>query len=167
MTRWGELNLTEEQGGPYMKKLMLIVLAGLLIMPLAAGCGKTKTSSSDATYEALKGAFLGDNVYFDFDRYDIRSDGAAIIQAKAAFLNQYPNVRAEIQGHCDERGTEVYNMALGDRRAKAAYNYIVSLNIDPSRLYTVSYGEERPLDPSHNESAWARNRRAQFVITGE
>ncbi|MDR1922074.1 MAG: hypothetical protein LBS31_10110, partial [Candidatus Adiutrix sp.] len=77
-----------------MKKLMLIVLAGLLIMPLAAGCGKTKTSSSDAAYEALKGAFLGDNVYFDFDRYDIRSDGAAIIQAKAAFLDQYPNVRA-------------------------------------------------------------------------
>ena len=152
-----------------MKKLTLLLLTGLLALPLATGCGSKKQTyaGGDTTYTSLKSAFLGDHVYFDFDRYDIRADGAAIIQAKAAFLNQYPNVRAEIQGHCDERGTEVYNMALGDRRARAAYNYITSLGIAGNRLSTVSYGKERPLDPGHNEAAWARNRRAQFVITSE
>ena len=151
-----------------MKKFMLVVLAGLLIMPLAAGCSsKQKQTYSGTTYEGLKASFLGDHVYFDFDRYNIRPDGAAIIQAKAAFMTQYPAIRTEIQGHCDERGTEVYNMALGDRRARATYNYITSLGIDGSRLSTVSYGAERPLDNSHNEAAWARNRRAQFVIVSE
>lgn len=152
-----------------MKKLMLVVLAGLLIMPLAAGCSGKKSycDTSGSSYAALKAAFLGDHVYFDFDRYNIRPDGAAIIQSKAAFMSQYPGIMAEIQGHCDERGTEVYNMALGDRRARSTYNYITSLGISGSRLSTVSYGEERPLDPGHNEAAWARNRRAQFVITAE
>ncbi len=150
-----------------MKKLFLVVLAGLLVMPLAMGCQSKKVSSQDETYMALKSAFVGDHVYFDFDRYDIRPDGAAIIQAKAAFMTQYPSVNAEIQGHCDERGTEVYNMALGDRRAKSAYNYITSLGVSGSRLSTVSYGEERPLDPASNEAAWARNRRAQFVVVAE
>ncbi len=150
-----------------MKKLVLVVLAGLLIMPLAAGCGSKKQQYGGSEVEALKAAFLGDHVYFDFDRYNIRQDAAAVIQAKAAFMTQYPGLRAEIQGHCDERGTEVYNMALGDRRARATYNYITSLGIDGGRLSTVSYGEERPLDPGHNEAAWARNRRAQFVITAE
>ncbi len=150
-----------------MKKLMLVILAGLLIMPLAAGCSSKKGQYSGSTYEALKAAFLGDHVYFDFDRYNIRPDGAAIIQAKAAFMTQYPAIKTEIQGHCDERGTEVYNMALGDRRARATYNYITSLGIDGSRLTTVSYGKERPLDRGHDEAAWARNRRAQFVIIGE
>lgn len=152
-----------------MKKLMLVVVAGLLIMPLAAGCSSKRTycGTGASSYDALKAAFLGDHVYFDFDRYNIRPDGAAIIQAKAAFMSQYPGVMAEIQGHCDERGTEVYNMALGDRRARSTYNYITSLGISGSRLSTVSYGEERPLDPGHNEAAWARNRRAQFVMTAE
>ena len=150
-----------------MKKLMLIVLAGLLVMPLAAGCGSKTEKYGGTEYDAQKAAFNGDHVYFDFDRYNIRPDGAAIIQAKAAFMSHYPAVRAEIQGHCDERGTEVYNMALGDRRARAAHNYITSLGIDGSRLSTVSYGKERPIDPGHNEAAWARNRRAQLVITAE
>lgn len=150
-----------------MRKFMLVVLAGLLIMPVAAGCSSKKNTYGGSTFEGLKAAFLGDHVYFDFDRYNIRPDGAAIVQAKAAFMSQYPAVRAEIQGHCDERGTEVYNMALGDRRARSTYNYITSLGIDGSRLSTISYGTERPLDSGHNEAAWARNRRAQFVITSE
>ena len=152
-----------------MKKLMMLLLTGLLVLPLATGCGSKKKgySGGDSTYNSLKSAFLGDHVYFDFDRYDIRADGAAIIQAKAAFMQQYSSIRAEIQGHCDERGTEVYNMALGDRRARAAYNYITSLGIAGGRLSTVSYGKERPLDSGHHEAAWARNRRAQFVITSE
>ncbi|MDR2725083.1 MAG: peptidoglycan-associated lipoprotein Pal [Candidatus Adiutrix sp.] len=152
-----------------MKKLTILLLTGLLVLPLAAGCGSKKKgqASGDTTYASLKSAFLGDHVYFDFDRYDIRADGAANIQAKASFLKQYPGVKTEIQGHCDERGTEVYNMALGDRRAKATYNYITSLGIEGGRLSVVSYGKERPLDPAHNEAAWARNRRAQFVIVSE
>lgn len=152
-----------------MKKLMLVILAGLLIMPLAAGCASKRAGCDvgGAAYETQKAAFLGDHVYFDFDRYNIRPDGAAVIQSKAAFMSEYSGIRSEIQGHCDERGTEVYNMALGDRRARATYNYITSLGIDGNRLSTVSYGKERPLDPGHNEAAWARNRRAQFVITGE
>ena len=151
-----------------MKKLTMLLLTGLLALPLATGCGsKKQTYGGETTYNSLKSAFLGDHVYLDFDRYDIRADGAAIIQAKAAFLQQYPNIRTEIQGHCDERGTEVYNMALGDRRARATYNYITSLGTAGNRLSTVSYGKERPLDPSHTEAAWARNRRAQFVIVSE
>ncbi len=149
-----------------MKKFLMVLWAGLLVMPLAMGCQKTRVTQDEA-YMALKSAFVGDHVYFDFDRYDIRPDGAAIIQAKAAFMTQYPSVNAEIQGHCDERGTEVYNMALGDRRAKSAYNYITSLGVSGARLSTVSYGEERPLDPASNEAAWARNRRAQFVVVAE
>lgn len=152
-----------------MKKFLLVVLAGLVIMPLATGCGcKTGgTGGGGTAYDAAKAAFAGDHVYFDFDRYNIRPDGAAVIQGKADFMSQYPTVRTEIQGHCDERGTEVYNMALGDRRARATYNYITSLGIDGSRLSCVSYGKERPLDPGHTEAAWARNRRAQFVLTAE
>lgn len=151
-----------------MKKFFLVVLAGLLIMPLAAGCSKkSRTGEGMTGKDAERAAFVGEHVYFDFDRYNIRPDGAAVIQGKASFMSQYSSVRAEIQGHCDERGTEVYNMALGDRRARATYNYITSLGIDGSRLNTVSYGKERPLDPGHNEAAWARNRRAQFVLTAE
>ncbi|MDR3038606.1 MAG: peptidoglycan-associated lipoprotein Pal [Candidatus Adiutrix sp.] len=153
-----------------MKRLTMLFLATSLAMLLVAGCGTKKQGPGGVggtAYDAQKSAFLGDHVYFDFDRYDIRPDGAAIIQAKAAFMQQYAGVRAEIQGHCDERGTEVYNMALGDRRARATYNYITSLGINGSRLSTVSYGKERPLDPGHNESAWARNRRAQFVVVSE
>ena len=153
-----------------MKRLIVMSLAVFMLLPLAAGCGSKKKggySGGGTAYEAQKSAFLGDHVYFDYDRYDIRPDGAAIIQAKAAFMQQYSGVRSEIQGHCDERGTEVYNMALGDRRARAAYNYITSLGIEGGRLTTVSYGKERPLDSGHHEAAWARNRRAQFVIVSE
>ncbi len=150
-----------------MKRFLLIALTCCLMLPLAAACSSKTQTQSGSSYDALKAAFLGDHVYFDFDRYNIRPDGASVIQSKAAFMNQYPGIKSEIQGYCDERGTEAYNMALGDRRARAVYNYITSLGIDPARLNTVSYGEEYPLDPAHTEAAWARNRRAQFVITGE
>lgn len=150
-----------------MKKLMLMIVAGLLVAPLAAGCGSKRDGGGDSAFDAAKDSFLNEHVHFDFDRYNIRPDGAAVIQSKAAFMTQFPSVTAEIQGHTDERGTEAYNMALGDRRARAAFNYTTSLGIDGSRLTTVSYGKERPLDPGHNEEAWARNRRAQFVVTSK
>lgn len=117
--------------------------------------------------EAAREQFLNDNAHFDFDKYNIRPDAEVVLRAKAEYLTANPNVVTEVQGHCDERGTEAYNMALGDRRAKAAKNFLESLGISGTRMTTVSYGEEMPIDPGHNEEAWAKNRRAQFVIVSE
>lgn len=103
-------------------------------------------------------------IHFDFDKYDIRPGDAEILKENAAVLKKYPNLKIQIEGHCDERGTEAYNLALGERRATSTKNYLISLGISPDRITTISYGEERPIDPGHNEEAWAKNRRAQFVI---
>lgn len=116
---------------------------------------------------AAREAFLNENALFDFDKYDIRPDAEIVLRAKADYLNEHGNVLAEIQGHCDERGTDAYNTALGDRRAKSAKNFVESLGISGTRLTTVSYGEERPLCTDQNEDCWQKNRRAQFVIIGE
>jgi peptidoglycan-associated lipoprotein len=89
---------------------------------------------------------------------------AEILKENAALLHKYPKVKIQIEGHCDERGTNEYNLALGERRANSTRNYLISLGISPDRISTISYGEERPLDPGHNEEAWAKNRRAHFVI---
>ncbi len=108
--------------------------------------------------------FLNEMVHFDFDKSDIRPDAAEVLKRKAAWLKENAAVKVIIEGHCDERGTDAYNLALGERRATSAKKYLAALGIDPGRLDTISYGEERPLDPAHNEEAWAKNRRAQFVI---
>ena len=108
--------------------------------------------------------FLNEMVHFDFDKYDIRPDAAEVLKAKAAWLEENSAVTVIVEGHCDERGTDAYNLALGENRANAAKKFLVALGIDANRLETISYGEERPLDPGHNEAAWAKNRRAQFVI---
>jgi peptidoglycan-associated lipoprotein len=112
-------------------------------------------------------AFQNQDIYFDFDKYDLRTDARTILDRKASFLNQNSSVRVQIEGHCDERGTVEYNLALGERRANAAKQYLTTAGISAGRLSTISYGEERPLDPGHTEAAWARNRRAHFVITGQ
>lgn len=104
-----------------------------------------------------------DTIYFDTDRYNIDSQDMAALQAQAQWLLQYPNKRATIEGHCDERGTREYNLALGERRANAAKNYLVTLGVDAGRLSTVSYGKERPIALGSNEDAWSRNRRAVTV----
>jgi len=111
--------------------------------------------------------FQNQDINFDFDKYDLRPDARTILDRKVAFLNQNGSVRVQIEGHCDERGTNTYNMALGERRANVAKQYITTAGVNAARLSTISYGEERPLDPGHNEAAWARNRRAHFVITGQ
>jgi len=111
--------------------------------------------------------FQNQDIYFDFDKYDLRTDARTSLDRKASFLNQNSSVRVQVEGHCDERGTNEYNMALGERRANAAKQYLTTAGISAGRLSTISYGEERPLDPSHTEAAWARNRRAHFVITGQ
>ena len=111
--------------------------------------------------------FQNQDISFDFDKYDLRTDARTVLDRKASFLNQNSSVRVQIEGHCDERGTNEYNLALGERRANAAKQYLTTAGISAARLSTISYGEERPLDPGHNEAAWARNRRAHFVITGQ
>jgi len=111
--------------------------------------------------------FQNQDIFFDFDQYDLRTDARATLDRKATFLNQNSSVRSQIEGHCDERGTNEYNLALGERRANAAKQYLTTAGVSAARLSTISYGEERPLDPGRNEAAWARNRRAHFVITGQ
>lgn len=105
-------------------------------------------------------------IFFDFDRSDLRDDARQTLQAKAEALRQFPDIRIRIEGHADERGTVEYNLALGERRADAARAYLVDLGIDPDRMTTISYGEERPQVSGQNESAWSQNRRDEFVILG-
>lgn len=105
-----------------------------------------------------------ERVYFDYDQYALTPTAREILAVNAQALRQNSGMPVVIEGHCDERGTVEYNLALGDKRAKAVKDYLVWLGVDGSRLTTVSYGKERPLDPRHNEEAWARNRRAEFVM---
>ncbi|MEE4288020.1 MAG: peptidoglycan-associated lipoprotein Pal [Erythrobacter sp.] len=103
-------------------------------------------------------------IYFDTDRFNVDSQDAAALQAQAQYFAQFPQVTFTIEGHTDERGTREYNLALGERRANSAKNYLVSLGVDANRITTVSYGKERPVALASNESAWAQNRRAASVI---
>jgi peptidoglycan-associated lipoprotein len=103
-------------------------------------------------------------IYFDTDRYNVDSQDAAALQAQAQYFARYPQVTFTIEGHADERGTREYNIALGERRANAAKNFLVSLGVDTSRISVVSHGKERPVALASNESAWAQNRRAASVI---
>jgi len=103
-------------------------------------------------------------VYFDFDKYNIRIDARSALEYNAEMLKQYPDSRILIEGHCDERGTVEYNLALGERRAKAAMDYLVQLGISSARMEITSYGKERPVDLGHNEVAWQKNRRAGFNL---
>lgn len=125
------------------------------------GGGGVATPGSQADFvQILAGS---DTIYFDTDRYDIDSSDQAALAKQAQWLARYPAKRATVEGHSDERGTREYNIALGERRANAAKNYLVSLGVDPSRLSTVSYGKERPVALGSDEQAWAQNRRAVTV----
>jgi len=104
-----------------------------------------------------------DTIYFDTDRYNIDDADRATLQSQVQWLQRYPNVRITVEGHCDERGTRDYNIALGERRANAAKNYLASLGIDPARINVVSYGKERPIALGSDEASWAQNRRAVTV----
>jgi peptidoglycan-associated lipoprotein len=104
------------------------------------------------------------NIHFDFDQFNIRPGDAEILKENAALLKKYPKVKIQIEGHCDERGTLEYNLALGERRANNTKKYLLSLGIPAERLSSISYGEEKPLDSGHDEEAWAKNRRAHFVV---
>jgi len=108
---------------------------------------------------------VGDRVYFDLDKYEIRADAAPILDAQAAWLRKYDQVQVRIEGNCDERGTREYNLALGARRANSIRDYLLAHGIPASRITTISYGKERPIDPGTGEDAWAHNRNGHTAIT--
>ena len=116
-----------------------------------------KLNKEIATFEARY-------IYFDFDSSELKPESREILKTKAAWLKGHPEFSLRIEGYCDERGTEEYNIALGERRANAAWKYLNALGISGDRMDTVSYGEERPIDPGHNEAAWRKNRRDQFKL---
>lgn len=111
-----------------------------------------------------EGVILLERIHFDFDDYSLRPDAREILKRHASWLKEHPSVKLVIEGHCDERGTSEYNLALGQKRAESAKNFLVEMGVEASRIETVSFGEEIPLDPGHNEEAWAKNRRAEFVV---
>lgn len=106
-------------------------------------------------------------IHFDFDKYNLRSDAIGVLNQNAKVLMENPEVKIRIEGHCDERGTVEYNLALGEKRASAAKDYLVKLGISPPRIELISYGKERPLDLNSNEGAWAKNRRDDFKIISQ
>lgn len=158
---------------------------GILVLAAALGCQTSGGSSGNGEFEAdsrsgdpgLSGRpgsersmGRGDSpdglgtIYFDYDQASLRADARQTLRQNADFLKQNPSSRVEIQGNCDERGSEEYNLALGMRRAEAARRYLTDLGVEPSRLRTISFGEERPAVRGHNEAAWARNRRGDFIV---
>ncbi|MDD2389796.1 MAG: peptidoglycan-associated lipoprotein Pal [Desulfobacterales bacterium] len=108
--------------------------------------------------------FINEDIYFSYDKATLDAESQDILKRKAQWLRMNSTVSVIIEGHCDERGTTEYNIALGDRRAESAHKFLIYLGIDSSRLTTISYGEERPLYPGNTEEAWSKNRRAHFVI---
>ncbi len=142
--------------------------SGDLGLPVAGGA--MFVDPNDPSLAALDPQLAADaqavlrDVHFAYDSSEILPNEAAILQQVAGFVSRYPSVLLQIGGHCDERGTEEYNMALGSRRASAVRSFLADLQINPNRLYTISFGEEQPADPGNSETAWARNRRAHFKI---
>ena len=121
-----------------------------------------KETRTPTPMEEAKSIFS--DIHFDFDRYNIKDDAKPVLEKIAGWLSKNRNVKVLIEGNCDERGTIEYNLALGEKRAKAAKDYLISLGISPARIATISYGKEKPLCTEHNEECWAKNRRDHFVI---
>ncbi|PWR22611.1 peptidoglycan-associated lipoprotein Pal [Zavarzinia aquatilis] len=139
----------------------LFVVAACSSTPESAPTGGSTGAASayaPGSQEDLA-ANAGDSVFFDLDQYNLKPEGQSTLQAQAAWLAKYPAVTLTIEGHCDERGTREYNLALGERRANAARAYLISLGVDANRLQVISYGKDRPFAVGSDEGAWAQNRR--------
>jgi peptidoglycan-associated lipoprotein len=170
---------------------LLLVLALVMCVAVMVGCGGKKArppedldqmgeqggttpgegDEAGATDEPVTPIEPGDadkiklgKIHFDYDKYNLDNDAINTLAENAAVLMDNPSVKIRIEGHCDSRGTEDYNLALGEKRALAARDYLVNFGIAQSRISVISYGEERPIDPNENEKAWAKNRRAEFDI---
>ena len=157
-----------------LKKLMCLAAALVLVaacdttgddegMSGANGMGNGKGVARPGTQDDLV-VNVGDRVFFGFDKTDLTTEARATLDRQAAWLKKYPNVKVTLEGHADERGTREYNLALGERRAMSAKNYLVAAGVGADRVRTVSYGKERPAVLGSNEAAWAQNRRAVTVV---
>jgi peptidoglycan-associated lipoprotein len=125
---------------------------------------RLRDSEANRQMMAARNMFMNENIYFEFDSSVLIPAAQEVLKQKADWMQANPDASVIIEGHCDERGTPAYNLALVDRRAESAKAFLTDLGIDAARLATISYGEERPVDMGHNEEAWAKNRRAQFVV---
>ena len=165
-------------------ELMAVVALVFVAMIASTGCGKKPKPATDVVKEPTAEApvpppapsepptpaveppaeIMVQDVFFDYDKYSLRVDARTILEQNAQVLSRNAGARILLEGHCDERGTVEYNMALGDRRAQSVKSYLVQFGIDAGRLSTISYGEERPFTQGANEDAWSQNRRVHFVI---
>jgi peptidoglycan-associated lipoprotein len=140
------------------------LLSGAAVAPPAAAAAAAAAPTPRPSPKEFMAVAALKEVYFDFDKYDIRPDDAKTLDANATWLKSNADNLVLIEGHCDERGTNEYNLALGERRAKATMNYLVSQGIQANRITIISYGEERPVCAEHTEACWAKNRRAGFLV---
>ncbi len=125
---------------------------------------EARLAAEQRAQEQARNQFLREHVYFEFDSATLSPVAQDVLRQKAEFMRDNPTVGVTVEGHCDERGTNEYNLALGERRAESVKSYMVDLGIASNRMTAISYGEERPVDTGHTEEAWAKNRRAQFGI---
>lgn len=133
------------------------------ISPAVEGMAREEIATTVSRTQTLAETFA--DIHFDFDRYDIKAEDRPTLNGLSDWLVRNPGASLLVEGHCDERGTNEYNLALGERRATAVTDYLAASGVDRSRISTISYGEERPLDPGHSEEAWAKNRRGHFVLS--
>jgi len=169
-----------------MKRLVLLLAIGLLIVVVInVSCGGKKEVAEEILVDTtpppppdttpvveeppppMLRESQFETVHFDFDKYNLRSDAKAALDNNYELLNEFSSAIIKIEGHCDERGTVEYNLSLGDKRAKAAQDYLIGLGIAPNRISIISYGKERPIDPLSNEEAWAKNRRGEFLVISQ
>ena len=149
-----------------LKKLFIILVSGL-ILTSCAGTQKNVNSGGSITAGSQEDLIVnvGDRVFFEFDSFELTVDGQSTLDAQAAWLKQYSEVDITIEGHADERGTREYNLALGEKRANAVFNYLMDAGISNSRMNTVSFGKERPEVVGSTDSAWSQNRRSVTTVT--
>ncbi|WP_297046945.1 peptidoglycan-associated lipoprotein Pal [uncultured Desulfovibrio sp.] len=152
-----------------MKRYALVLT---LVMALAAGFGCAKKTTTEPGYDdgmspemrAAVQQISDSRVYFAFNKYNIENQYDAVLKKEAEILKQFPTIRVRIEGNCDDRGTQEYNLALGERRARAAYEYLVQNGVNPSQLEMISYGKENPAVQGTGEAVWAKNRRDDFRV---